>query len=97
MVDSLDNPQLPDLEDVVQMKSIKRRNQRNSGLITVKTQHLITAGAIWNVKGKQYKISYVHEYYRDRSPKKTKLSSFTHPHAVSNLYDLFYEMQNETF
>lgn len=24
MVDSLDNPQLPDLEDIVQMKSIKK-------------------------------------------------------------------------
>lgn len=37
MVDSLDNPQLPDLEDIVQMKSIKRRNQRNGGLITINT------------------------------------------------------------
>lgn len=36
MVDSLDNPQLPDLKDAVQIKSIKRRTAdwRNGGLIT---------------------------------------------------------------
>ncbi len=36
MVDSLDNPQLPDLKDAVQMKRIKRRtaDRRNGGLIT---------------------------------------------------------------